>query len=210
MTTWPPEVPPPRWPTWTVLDASLGLRVVDGLEEWWLRNKVVDVLTVRYSDLMEDADLGRAGRRCSDGEWPVDQCWQFPEYMREWTGELGFPHHCRTHSPPGWTHCWCSARWVLSTWSWSAGTPGQPDASCGNGCDAAPAHSGSWSPHLCQETTPVIRTQKRRCCGDRLCLQRAWVSPEFGQGKSWGYLGADNVRKQTSQEPIKLKHRFSM
>lgn len=57
--------------------------MVDGLEEWWLRDKVVDVLTVRDSDLMEDADLGRAGRRYSDGEWPVDQCWQFPEYMRE-------------------------------------------------------------------------------------------------------------------------------
>ena len=66
-----------------MLDASLGLRVVDGQEEWWLRDKVVDVLTVQDSDLMEDADLGRAGRRCSDGEWLVDQWWQFPEEMRE-------------------------------------------------------------------------------------------------------------------------------
>ena len=53
--------------------------MVDGLEEWWLRDKVVDVLTVRDSDLMEDADLARAGRRCFDREWPVDQWWQFPE-----------------------------------------------------------------------------------------------------------------------------------
>lgn len=40
----------------------MGLGVVDRLEEGRLHNKVVDMLLVWDSDLVEDADLGRAGR----------------------------------------------------------------------------------------------------------------------------------------------------
>ena len=38
---------------------------MDRLEEGWLHNKVVDVLLIRDSDFMEDADLGRARRDAS-------------------------------------------------------------------------------------------------------------------------------------------------
>lgn len=51
--------------------------MVDGLEEGRLHDQMVDMLLVWDSDLMEDTDLGRAGRGAAD------LAWQGPKSMRE-------------------------------------------------------------------------------------------------------------------------------
>lgn len=62
-----------------MLDATPGLRVVDGLEEGRLHDEVVDMLPVCNSDLMEDADLGRAGTGAGDQGRPAGRGSSPPE-----------------------------------------------------------------------------------------------------------------------------------
>lgn len=64
--------------------------MVDRLEEGRLHDEVVDVLIVRDSDLMEEADLGEEGEGLvTSGRWASDS--SPPEYVRERMDEPGLP-----------------------------------------------------------------------------------------------------------------------